>query len=965
MKRVIGIFLFCAGAWAAFGGAVFEHCVYDAVSLDGDWEMAYRPYAHETVALPDFKGVRVAGAIPGYWEDMVEAFRAAGMEDEFRVNPLFERQHLPIVGSAGDTTLPNIYGCFYYRRTVELDRAGDAVLAFEGVRNQVHVWINGLFVAFRAGFSTPFELSVPDGVLRKGANEIVLAVSNNPNLGYCDYVSGLTTRSVFRSTGGVNGKLELRFPRNGLGDVYVTTAKDLKSFTVHVEGSHVEHAEQVEWRYEILDAAGKIVASGVAGGDFTLPCEGFEFWSPERPVRYTLRIKTPEGEYSQKFGIRRLVADGEKFRLNGKPVYLRGVTEHCYFPKTVHLPRDLEYYRMITAKRKELGFNFVRFHTFVPPVEYLEATDELGMLVHVESPNFVPEPEFAAIIAFARRHPSVVIYCTGNETRIDRIAEAYLRDVAEMVHERTDSLFSPMSAMRGVEYLLMPGKDPIVTEPFRHNAERMSRIAQFCDVWTSYQLGLTSYESLNTGSSADLDSWGDAYCGKPRTSHEICIDSSYVDFGLEKMYPPNSPILKAGVFSEPRKVLEEKGLLGRADIYFRNSCEWMRRIRKFTFEKLRAADRVAGYDFLGDINTHWHTFGYSVGMMDEFYRLKPGETVGDVLRYNSAAVLLSDLGSDFNVTAGAKKRVNFSISNYADEVKDAVFEVFFLECKSENFTWPCWAQMGRPEDVPCGKLTFLGGPEINVPTNDTPRKYILRAQLRRSPLNSGQVAAENEWEIYAFPNKSTRSTCSTRLNSHSPVRVVSDISLDDLAEAMERGERVLLFGAGPFKSLPTTYRIGMAGRTSGNFATVIKAGHPALKDFPHDGFCGWQFRRLMEGGRAVQLEAGVPFDPIIDIASSVKLPIRQSALFEYRVGEGRLMVCSFNFQDGDPAAAWLKARLVEYASGDEFEPLLRLTQDQLRAVVNAPLLTGEANSNKARNPNDPSSYVRAGEDAQP
>jgi hypothetical protein len=176
---------------------------------------------------------------------------------------------------------------------------------------------------------------------------------------------------------------------------------------------------------------------------------------------------------------------------------------------------------------------------------------------------------------------------------------------------------------------------------------------------------------------------------------------------------------------------------------------------------------------------------------------------------------------------------------------------------------------------------------------------------------------------------------------------------------------VLLFGAGPFKSLPTTYRIGMAGRTSGNFATVIKAGHSALAGLPHEGFCGWQFRRLMEGGRAIQLEAGVPFDPIIDIASSVKLPIRQSALFEYRVGEGRLLVCSFNFQDGDPAAAWLRARLVEYASGDEFEPLLHLTRDQLRAVASAPLLTGKSDGNRARNPNDPSSFVRAGLFAQP
>ena len=987
MKRMMVLAL-ASFAAAAMGAQVFEHGIYSAVSLDGEWEMAYQPYAHEVVECPEFKGVRIANAVPGYWEDMVLAFRAAGMKDEFRINPLFERQRFPITGWASDTTLPNIYGCFFYRRTFDLPTLNsqpstlNAVLAFEGVRNQVHVWINGKFVAFRAGFSTPFELEVPKGVLKKGRNEIVLAVSNNPNLGYCDYVSGLTTRSTFRATGGVNGKLELRFLKSGLGDVYVTTAKDLKTFTVHVSGlkNRVEQVERVEGgdvRYEIKDGE-RVIAQGSASGDFTLPTEGYEFWSPENPKRYelTIRLANPQPStlnsqpstgceasvYRQKFGIRRLVADGEKFRLNGKPIYLRGVTEHCYFAKTLHLPRDLDYYRMITAKRKELGFNFVRFHTFVPPVEYLEATDELGMVVHIESPNFVPESEFAAIIAFARRHPSVVIYCTGNETRIDRIAEAYLRDVAEMVHERTDSLFSPMSAMRGIEYALMSGKDPTVKTPFRHNAERMARVAPFCDMFTSYQLGLTSYESLNKGTSADLDAWGDVYHGKPRTSHEICIDSSYVDFGLEKLYPPDSPILKVGIFSEPRRMLKEKGLYDRADTYFRNSCEWMWRIRKHCFEKTRAADRVAGYDFLGDINTHWHTFGYSVGMMDEFYRLKPGETVENVRRYNSAAVLLCDLGNDFNRTAGTTTRIAFSLSNYDREATDARLDVALEDAASGAKVWSASRAVGM---VANGRLSPLGAFDVEIPQSDLARKYWLKVSLNvpgdPSTLNSqpSTSLASNEWEIYAFPQPST-------LNSQpSTVRVVEDISEAELASAMEKGERVLLLGAGPFKSLPTTYRIGMAGRCSGNYATVIKAGHPALEGLPHEGFCGWQFRRLMEGGRAVQLEAGVPFDPIIDIASSVKFPIRQAMLFEYRIGAGRLLVCSFAFGKNDPAAAWLRARLVDYAVREAFNPSQALTPEQLHAVINAPLLSGAKNQNRARNPGDPSSNVRAGAFAQP
>ena len=921
---------------------VFEHGIYDRVELGGKWEMAYQPYPYEVVDYPQFKGVEVPCAVPGYWEDMVPAFRAAGMKDEFRINPLYERQRFPITGWASDTTLPNIYGCFFYRRIVELDREGAAVLAFEGVRNQVHLWVNGTFVAFRAGFSTPFELAVPNGVLRKGANEILLAVSNNPNLGYCDYVSGLTTRSTFRSTGGVNGRLELRFPKNALGDVYVTTAADLKTFTVHVAGG-------VPFAYDISDGE-KTMAKGRANGDFTLPTEGYAFWTPESPKRYTLTLATPQGSYSQKFGIRRLAAEGERLLLNGEPVYLRGVTEHCYFAKTLHLPRDLGYYRMITAKRKELGFNFVRFHTFVPPVEYLEATDELGMAVHIESPNFVPEPEFAAIIAFARRHPSVVIYCTGNETRIDRIAEAYLRDVAEMVHERTDSLFSPMSAMRGVEYALMSGKDPVVAKPFRHNAERMARIAPFCDLFTSYQLGLTSYESLNKGTSADLDSWGDVYLGKPRTSHEICIDSSYIDFGLEKLYPPDSPILKTGLFSEPRRMLAEKGLLDRADAYFRNSCEWMRRIRKFAFEKLRAANRMVGYDFLGDINTHWHTFGYSVGMMDEFYRLKPGETVENVLRYNSAAVLLSNLGSDFNVTAGETKKVALSISNYGGAIGVAKVSARLCEADGGKCVWSGDFEAGA---VANGGVSPLVDFEVGVPASDDARKYILRAAV-----SGGAKAIANEWELYAFPKVSAKPAPSN-------VKVVSEIGEEELAAALANGERVLLLGAGPFRSLPTTYRIGMAGRTSGSYATLIKPGHPALDGFPHDGFCGWQFRRLMEGGRAVQLEAGVPFDPVIDIASAVKFPIRQAGLFEYRVGKGRLLVCSFAFRESYPAAKWLRARLVDYAAGERFEPAQELSPEQLHAVIAAPLLSGAQNQNRARNPGDPSSNVRAGIFAQP
>lgn len=911
-------------------------CICDSLSLDGAWEMAYRSNAWESAELPVFAGVRVAKAVPGFWEDMVPAFRAAGMADEFKINPAYVRQTLPIADRARDTTLPNISGCFFYRRKFTLAETPGtpAFLAFDCVRNKVGAWINGVFVAFREGFSTPFELPVPPGVLREGENEIVLAVSNNPVKGYNGKnASGLATRSLFECTGGIDGKVELRLAKSSLRDVYVTTAKDLKSFTVHLADGG--SGEKFKWEIRRGLAA---VAGGEAAGDFSLSTGGFELWSPENPVLYTLAITAPGGGLEQKFGIRRFSAEGERLKLNGEFVYLRGITEHCYFAETVHPPRDLERYREMTKKRKELGFNFLRFHTWVPPEEYLQATDELGMLVHVESPNYTTLEEYRAIVEFARRHPSVVAYCTGNETKIDAAAEEYLKSCAQIVHGATDALFTPMSAMRRVEYMLgRGGKDKL---PFEHDGAKMKRLALFSDYFTSYQLGAASYYSLNGYGAGEVDDWGDAYCRKPRVSHEICIDGSFCDTSLESLYPENSPIVAAGVFAEVKRHLAQRGLLSRAPDYVRNSCEWMRRIRKFTFEKMRSMRRTAGYDFLGDIDSRWHTFGYSDGMMDEFFRLKHGESVENVLRYNSAAVLLADLGSDFNVRAGAAKRVEFSISNFAADAKDAELRLELVEAEGGRRVW---SARKNACNVANGDVATLGAFDVAVPDADKPAKYLLRAAF-----DGGAVKACNEWEIYAFPPAQA-----PEAEAPDGLRVVSDISREQLLSAMGRGERVLLLGAGPFKALKTTFRIGLAGRSSGNSATVVKPDHPALEGFPHEGFCSWQFRRLMEGGSAVQLEAGVPFDPVVEVVSSDKFLIRQAMLFEYNVGAGRLAVCSFNFDESDPAAAWLKAHLAAYAASDGFKPRDSLTVEQLAAAIDAPLLKAGANANVAANPNDP------------
>jgi len=915
--------------------------VYSVFSLNGTWEMNYCEDAYLGTENPwgegntDFdmrKGV-IEKAVPGYWEDMTDSFSLVPFYNFLRINPEYGIQKYPISNYVPDMALPNIVGNFFYKRTFCCENiTAPSVLHFDGVQNAVSVWINDVFLGRHEGYSTPFDMEIPDGLLKDGENTVVLSVSNHRLMGYDDCpVTGLTSRAANECTGGITGDVELRVYNCPLRDVALTVAEDCGLVDVNVQS-----VSQVDFEWEVVDN-NKVLKNGKSNGDFTFDTEGLELWSPENPKLYTLNISCGDGSISRKFGVRRLLADGPHFRLNGIPYYLRGICEHCYFPETIHPAHDLAYYRSIVKSVKKLGFNFIRFHTYIPEEEYMQAADELGVLLHVESPNNTSLAEWKKIVNFCRRHTSVVIYCCGNELQIDDKFMEHLNKCADEVHKNTDSLFSPMSAMRGLEYCLLPeDSHEIVKEPFEHIPRRIKTVGKFSDMYSSYATSFHSYKSLDCDPEA-MDDRSVIYEHKPRVSHEICIDGTYTDLSLKNRYE-GTRVGKTEMFSSIENHLKSKGVLEKAPVYFRNSSEWQRRVRKYCFEAVRRSENIAGYDFLGPIDTHWHTFGYDVGMMNEFYELKPGETVRNVKMYNSETVLLTDLGRKTNFVSGEKLNCGIYTSCYNKGVlKNASLDILLsLDNKVLQ------RKNVQVDEVLNGKVSKLYDLSVEMPCVEKPAEVKLYVTL-----NCGELFAENEWELYVFPN--------VEVPDNKDLIVSDDMDADQLVKMLKDGRDVLLIGTGPFQSLPTTFRIALAGRPSGNLATVI-SDHPIFNDLPHDGFCGWQFGELLEGGNAVCFESDeVPFNPIVDVASVHKYAIRQSALFEFNVFDGRLLVCSFNFKDKDPGAKWLKAKLVSYAQSEDFNPKDTLDEKQLYALINGKVKKAVANSNFAFNPNDKTS----------
>ena len=896
------------------------------LSLSGEWKIEYispEEYRSEKEPRLTSEAITVKNAVPNYFEDMAEILEGAPFGKRIAINPLYKRQTYPETGYCEDTVLPNYLGSFVYNKSFELSEiGGECRLYFGGVQNSVSVWLNGTYIGRHEGYSTDFEMDIPSGIVKAGKNEMTLAVSNNRLAGYMGRpVSGLTSRAANECTGGIYGDVEFRISYSGIKDAWVNVAKDLSSFTVNV-CADIKRSYTVE----ICDGDELIATATLPNGQSSIGFNAstLKRWTHDEPKLYTAKISSAEGSLERRFGIRSLTATGTKLYFNGEPYFFRGFCEHCYHPITVHPTRDENYYARVIRKAKELGFNSIRFHTYVPPMEYMSAADKEGILIEVETPNNTSIGEWSEIVRMTRRYTSVVAYSSGNEMVIDEDYIEHLREAARLVHSTTDSLFSPMSAMRGIEYHSYG--DCEVDEPFKHNPKRLAALSEFSDIYNSYSLGLTSYNSV-TGDREILDTRNSIY-KKPILSHEICIHGTYCDLSVAKRYE-GSRIERTEMFSSVEKHLRDVGLIDRSELYYKRSVEWQKLLRKHCFETLRSCESFAGYDFLGDIDTHWHTFGYCVGLMNEFYEIKPGESVENVLKYNSDRVLLLDIKHrTFN--SGDEAEIGIMISNYGKDIENASLRVTLRSGCEAILSDSYGVKIAKS-----GEITRLADIKIKLPAYDEPRELKITAEL---------CGTENEWEIYVFPKPTKRA-------AKHPVTISTGMSEAELMKRLSDGERVLILGSAPFEYEGTSFQISLAGRTNGHLATVINP-HPLTEKIP-GSFIGWQMAELLNGGKSVILDnATLPFNPIIEIATSYKNAHRESLLFEYAVGEGKLLVCPMNVNKALPEAEWLKAEIESYAASDEFDPQIKLTPAELSSIINHKTIKSEENTNLAFNKND-------------
>lgn len=316
-----------------------------------------------------------------------------------------------------------IYNIGWYRKEFSYNPEWEnkrVFIEFEGVFRDAMLWVNGVYIDRHLSGYTSFIQDITDHLVKEDINSIAVRVDSDQPEGWFYEGSG-----IYRNVNLFVGE-EIYFAIHKthiISDINGNVSVE----ALLINDTDKEYSEDISW--VIKDNFGNVVAE--AKTKITIPpyderkisadlkVENPNLWHIDAPYLYKLNISTLNEKTEETFGFRCIKFDAEKgFFLNGKPLKIHGACVHQDFGGVgTALTDNLNYYKI--QKLKEMGVNAYRASHHAPSPAILRACDELGMLVMDETRTFGTSPEatkqLISLIERDRNHPSVFIWCIGNE----------------------------------------------------------------------------------------------------------------------------------------------------------------------------------------------------------------------------------------------------------------------------------------------------------------------------------------------------------------------------------------------------------------------------------------------------------------------------------------------------------------------------------------------------------------------
>jgi len=592
---------------------------------------------------------------------------------------------------------PELKKYCWYKRSFDFDEKTQGkriVLDFRGVSAKAEVWLNEELIGSHAGAFNPFSFDVTQQVK---AGENILYVK----------VTGMDAFKKHRKVTGECGSFCEIAPGEGNSsgiyqDVFLNTIPFLHINSVHIfpeldslkakvfPGGCSEFPANSEIKLSIKDYSGNIIAEKISPAKRDIEINGLdcENWTPKNPVLYHVEFELfIDGKkcdlYSERTGFRTFTIDGSRFLLNGKPYFLMGGDG----PAQGYVRRDKDYIYKFVRMMKELNIEFTRFHTLPASPQWLDACDELGVLVVQESPvmqTTIPpdtfKKELRAMLNNDINHPSIIVWSLGNECSFPATS-GHLPSFKEYIKEmeQTVKLIDPFR--------------PVINDnhaPVKEAGGDIDSIHNYCGWYANIRKSL-----FGKVSGADSSSWVKYFDGKPEF---------YSDFAAQYQYSSENPpmiynefiaayISNRNVFLQKNVRRRRIGRIGEKQLP--QACsDFMCNLSEFMIENLRLM-RGPESNISGIMPFALMNWFHNLGCPETIYPKPIARAIGHVLNPILAVIELKQknnfAGKDIDVLCYV-----INDSRLIDRISVSNFEIF-VEDKYANIIYKSEAGFGDVE----------------------------------------------------------------------------------------------------------------------------------------------------------------------------------------------------------------------------------------------------------------------------
>jgi beta-galactosidase len=337
-----------------------------------------------------------------------------------------------------------------YRRHFKLDsrHKGQRVFVdFEAAATASKVWLNGTLLGEYLGGFTPFSFELTQALDWSRENVLCVEVDSRelpevPPFGYeIDYLTygGIYREASIRVTSQTlieNLQVRTLNVRSASPEVEIDVWLDSAEATLP-PSSYLLEAELLDGSRVVTRAEQRLTSPDIQVKRALVPLRGLsgiQLWQLDAPVLYSIRVRLRNenevlDEEIRRFGFREARFTPQGFELNGSIIKLRGLNRHQSFPFAGPAMPARVQRRDAAILKQELKCNIVRCSHYPQSHHFLDACDELGLLVIDETPGWqhVGESKLwreryldntRRMIQRDWNHPSVVLWSVRiNESR--------------------------------------------------------------------------------------------------------------------------------------------------------------------------------------------------------------------------------------------------------------------------------------------------------------------------------------------------------------------------------------------------------------------------------------------------------------------------------------------------------------------------------------------------------------------